>query len=309
LDDPNQPYRVCEGCYRRLISHSLRPLEWYNLSSVHGRLNDYLDEDHYTEEDGAALDPAEEVVDAGLFLCPRLEEVASSPEELLTYSLTRQEIREEELSAMRRHSPEDLCRVLSVRLENTSNIELARRMFDLIGLTLGPQGAAVLDENWERFALTHAFGALALAASRCFPLEEGHAKVTDVLSRMDRGQRSINKGFLSGFETDLSLNWLEENVQGPIHESWGSLAASSRFDWARAKKWLSLGRPLSLVALDALHFCASRGREPALLNPPSVEEFRATLQDYLAKDSVPRVRRQVSALLELGERLARPASL
>ena len=42
LDDPAEPYKVCISCFHKLMSHSLRPREWYNLSSIHGRLNDLL---------------------------------------------------------------------------------------------------------------------------------------------------------------------------------------------------------------------------------------------------------------------------
>ena len=47
LDDPVAPYEVCRSCYYRLMSHSLRPGEWYSLSSIHGRLNDLLSEGYY----------------------------------------------------------------------------------------------------------------------------------------------------------------------------------------------------------------------------------------------------------------------
>ena len=83
----------------------------------------------------------------------------------------------------------------------------------------------------------------------------------------------------------------------------GVLAASSKFDWERAKKWLSLGRPLSLVALDALDWCVCSGRKSPLMNPPSSKEFISTLEDYLNKDNVLRVREKVYKLLEFNQKL------
>jgi hypothetical protein len=301
LDDPNEPYRVCTDCHRRLISLSLRPIEWYNLSAIHGRLNDLLSADLYDEKDGSALEPTVPVIDAELFPCPKLEDVADSPERLLTYTLTRREIQENEVSALRRHSPKALLPVLSDRLNHANDAEIARAILRLIGLVLGPRGAALVLDNWERFASTHVFPGLAFAASKCLPLEEGHAKVTEVLSRMDSKERNIDKGLLAFFESQLNLDWLEENAHSPVILSWGSLAASSRFDWERARKWLASGRPLSLVALDALSLCARKERGTPLLNPPTRTEFVSTLEDYLSRDSVPRVRRVVSNLLELCE--------
>ncbi len=31
-DDPDQPYKLCNQCYKRLLKYSLRPVEWYNLA-------------------------------------------------------------------------------------------------------------------------------------------------------------------------------------------------------------------------------------------------------------------------------------
>jgi hypothetical protein len=281
-------------------------------------LNDLLSEEYYNEKDGTALKPEDEVVDAESLSCPTFDEVVTSPERLLTYILTRSHIHKNEVfatwyihkdlvSAMQRHSPDALRSVFSQRLTVVRNTDSIRAIFHLIGLTLGTKGAALVRDNWERFVSTHAFSGLAFAASRCLPLEEGHAKVTDILSRMDCRDRYINKGLLTFFETQLNLDWLEENAHSPVDISWGSLAASSQFDWERAKKWLSLGRPLSLVALDALHLCACSSRKPPLLNPPSSTEFISTLEDYLSKDNVPRVREQVSTLLKFRESLVGPS--
>lgn len=309
VDDPAAPYQVCRSCYHRLVSHSLRPGEWYNLSSIHGRLNDLLSEEYYEEKDGTALKPAEEVVGAGLFPCPTLEEVSSSPERLLTYILARNHLHEEGptaksyihedlVSAMERHSPDALLSVFSDRLRVIKNVDVIRTIFHLIGLTLGDRGAGLVLDNWERLASTSAFSGIAFAASKCLPFGEAHKKVTGVLSEMDNIKRSAAKNILYWFETPLNLDWIEENVCSPVDGSWGLLAASSKFDWDRAKKWLSLGRPLSLVALDALCWCVCSGRKPPLLNPPGSKEFVSTLEDYLNKDNVPRVKEKVHELLE-----------
>ena len=315
LDDPAEPYRVCSSCFHRLMSHSLRPREWYNLSSIHGRLNDLLGEEYYDEKDGTALKPAEEVVDAALFPSPTLQEAASSPDRLLTYILSRGHFHEEGqtarwyihpdlLSATQRHSPGALRSVFAKRLSILKNTHLIRTIFHLIGLTLGAEGAGLIRDNWEKFASTQAFSGIAFAASRCLPLEEAHGKVTKILAGMDSRDRFPPKQILQWFETQLNLDWIEENAHPPVDSSWGLLAASSKFDWERAKRWLSLGRPLSLVALDALDWCVCGGRKPPLLNPPSSRELISVLQDYLAKDNVRRVKEQIHKLLECSQNLA-----
>jgi hypothetical protein len=317
LDDPKEPYKICKNCYHRLQSYSLRPLEWYNLRSIHGCLNDLLGEDYYDEKDGRALKPAEEVVDAASLTCPTFEEAAASPETLLSYILTRCHIHDEEIflswyihedlvSAMRKHAPDALLSVYSRRLKQIKNVDIICTIFHLIGLTLERKGATLVRDNWEDITSTDAFSGIAFAASKCLPIEEGHAKVSEILSGMDIRTRDIEKHVLCWFETALNLDWIEENAHPPVDISWGSLAASSKIDWARIKKWLLSGRPLSLVALDTLHLCASSVRKPPLLNPPNMSEFTKVLKDYLNKDNVPRVKSQVSDLFEFRQKLTRP---
>ena len=82
----------------------------------------------------------------------------------------------------------------------------------------------------------------------------------------------------------------------------GRLAAVSNLKWERVVKWLTSGRPLSLVALDALIACWHYNTPilirfaPKLLEPAPVDEMNATLDDYLDRDPVPRVRKAVLAI-------------
>ena len=55
------------------------------------------------------------------------------------------------------------------------------------------------------------------------------------------------------------LDWIEKNIHRTtnVGTNWGHLAASSYLSWDRTNKWLTHGRPMSLVALDALLFCTT----------------------------------------------------
>jgi hypothetical protein len=308
LDDPAESYRLCRDCFRRLEAHSLRPLEWYRLCAIHGPNSDSLGELYY-EENGKALQPSEPVIDAASFRCPRIEEVAGCPSDLLTYVLSRQHLHEgeqitswyvsEELEdALKRHPPEVLQATLGARLAEARNPEISGVIFHLIGLTLGPRGAGLIRENWARFAGTSSLWHMAFAASRCLPVTEAHQRVTDALAARDLPERMAAKLILLEFTTPLTLDWIEKNIQSPVDSTWGLLAASSSFEWPRAKKWLDWGRPLSLVALDALEWCVCSGRKPPLLHPPPPAEFVRRLEDYRSKDPVVRVRERVERLME-----------
>jgi hypothetical protein len=309
LDDPTEPYKLCRDCFRRLEAHSLRPLEWYRLCAVHGPNSDWLSPLYYDEEDGKALQPSEPVLDAASFPCPHLEEVAGCPSDLLTYVLGRQHLHDEEqiaswyiseelVDALSRHAPEVLQATLGARLAEARNPEISSIIFHLIGLTLGPRGSGLVRENWARFAGTSSLRQMAFAASRCLPLTEAHQRVTDALAARDLPDRMAAKLVLLEFTTPLTLDWIEKNIQSPVDITWGLLAASSSFDWPRAEKWLDWGRPLSLVALDALEWCVRSGRKPPLLHPPPPAEFIRRLEDYCSKDPVLRVRERVECLVE-----------
>ena len=55
-DESEERYKVCRNCLHRLMTHSLRPGEWYNLASIHGCWEPLLDEEYYNE-DGIAIRP------------------------------------------------------------------------------------------------------------------------------------------------------------------------------------------------------------------------------------------------------------
>jgi len=116
---------------------------------------------------------------------------------------------------------------------------------------------------------------------------------------------------LNFIRNDKVLDWIEINIHRTtnIGLNWGHLAASSHLSWSRASKWLVIGRPLSLVALDGIMFCTSVGErlnqslwmrqiKPKLIDNPQPEVVANTLQEYLAIDNVHRVRVITNRIIE-----------
>lgn len=106
------------------------------------------------------------------------------------------------------------------------------------------------------------------------------------------------------------LDWIELSSRRitNITLSWGHLAASSHFNWNRAEEWLSKGRPLSLIALDALVFCTTIGErlnqspwmrqiQPTLIDKPKPEIVAKRLQWYLTIDNAPRAKTVVEQII------------
>jgi hypothetical protein len=107
------------------------------------------------------------------------------------------------------------------------------------------------------------------------------------------------------------LDWIEKNAHRitNVGTNWGHLAASSYFNWDRAKKWLTKGRPLSLIALDALIFCTTLGErlnqspwmrqiQPKLSDSLKPEIVATKLQEYLVIDNVPRTKNAIEKIIE-----------
>ena len=108
---------------------------------------------------------------------------------------------------------------------------------------------------------------------------------------------------LNQIRNERVLDWIEQNIHRTtnIGLNWGHLAASSLFNWKTAEKWLTAGRPLSLVALDALQFCTTvderlnqspwmRKIKPKLTDNPSPEDIAKRLAEYLTIDKAHRTR-------------------
>ena len=52
-EEGQNPYRLCRPCQQRLINKSLRPVEYFNLTAIHGH-NYYLQDNFYENETGEA---------------------------------------------------------------------------------------------------------------------------------------------------------------------------------------------------------------------------------------------------------------
>jgi hypothetical protein len=96
------------------------------------------------------------------------------------------------------------------------------------------------------------------------------------------------------------LAWLEEQTDLTPRTEWSRAAFRSGLDWPRARSWIARGRPLSLVALDAL---AEPARvEHDRLSPipvPDHAELARVLEEAGTKDGAPRVRKAIAVVLDL----------
>lgn len=301
-DCAESPYRLCWSCHDRLHSRSLRPLEWYNLAKRHGWWQFLLHDDFY-DEDGTATCPESEVVEARRYPIPRLAEVADDPDRLLDFTITRWGIDPALENAWNQHPPADILAVLSNRFARTGDIGIASTVLNVAAM-LKQEGAEFVRYAWCEYPDKADLQALAYATALCLPRREGFDRVVEALCGMGEPEQRQLMLSLSHFHSPDALDWIERHARPPVTESWGNLAAASQLDWPRVVQWLNGGRPLSLVALDALGAVIRpmtpllRSYGPHLHDPPDSAELHRVLNSHLARDRAPRVKMMTAAILK-----------
>ena len=242
----------------------------------------------------------------------------ASPNELLTSVLHRYHfhvdgpvkrwyVDSELIEQMMDYSGSVWLPIFEKRLPELHNKDHMNTLFHLAGHLLKDPGADFIRKSWGRWS-EETFRGLTFAAIHCLPLTEAYGLVTDKLEQMNQKERLICKFVLGWFESRWVLKWIEENVVSPIDVSWGALAARSQFDWGHFEKWLALGRPISLVALDALGFCLTTPKAPdghqykPLIDPPTEVILKDVLENYQNVDPAVRVRRTIAFLISKSER-------
>lgn len=301
-DDELQPYRLCQSCHHRLHALSLRPVEWYNLAKRHG-WEKYLLHDDFYDEDGSAGQPQEDVVDAAALPAPILSDVSSNLESLLDFSITRWWFRPELAATWKKHAPDEVGQVLSRRFAANTNLCVRARILEVTAAAWGRSGAEFVRYAWGEYPAQVDLPALAEASAGCLPDGEGLDCVIAALGALEDRQKRDLMFALAYFRSPRVLDWIEDNVFEPITESWGYLAAASSLDWPRVARWLDSGRPLSLIAIDALLaiICPRtpllRRFQPKLQGLPEMLTVKEALAQYRERDAVPRVQQRMDAVL------------
>lgn len=307
-DDPNEPYHLCAACHHRLHARALRPLEWYNLAKRHGWHRFLLHDDFYNEQ-GAASQPDEPVERSNDLPIPSLVEVAHQPRRLLDYSITRWSFDSDLATRWTVLPRQEILNALSERFGSTGNVKIRSRVLEICAFTLAESGAAFVRHAWDEYSVPVSLPALAQASAACLPFREGFDRVADALAKLVCSQKRNSMWSLGYFHSPEALDWIEEHIFAPTTDAWGHLAAASRLDWPRVENWLSRGRPLSLVAIDALaaivrpRSALLRAYGPRLHDPPTSDRFGQVLSAYAACDPVPRVRQRIAELISHSDAL------
>lgn len=301
---PDGPYRLCDAAAHRIQHLSLRPLEWFNLATIHGPFEHLLHDDFYTSA-GKACQAKEPVLDADQYPCPTLRDCVFDLRKLLDFAGTRWHLDESVVDAFSAFKPE-LMSLVRMKFDSTHNPWFQRRWVEIAARAIGHGASTWFSEVLHRFEPNSRLELL-FAGRGCLDHRAGLALTLDALAAVPSSELARRCLVLAPYRDASVLDWIETHVHDPLTHHWGDLAASSNFDWPRARKWLRAGRPLSLVALDALVTCTStrnnstlllREIRPRLRAPGTTAEMLSVIEDCAANDGAPRAKKAAQRIRE-----------
>lgn len=302
VDDNNQPYKVCRECHQRLVTYSLRPIEWYNLAVIHSH-NKYLLSDDFYDDNGVSYKFEDDSTSFLGYEPPTLNNVKGNLADLIDFSITRWSLEDEVIVSLNGHNSLEVLKCVKTRGDSTNNIEVKSRMLEITSEVLGPVAADWIRELWSNYSEELLYP-LSLATATSLPVKEGLHNVLTRLKTIDKKELPITAfSCLYRFRSSDVLDWIEETCK-EFNDNWGRLAAVSHPTWDRMKEWLNKGRPLSLVALDTMENCCVSFSDPIIekISPKVTGLGRDNLENvlnaYYQSDNVPRVKGKVAEILE-----------
>lgn len=307
VDEVHNPFRLCIPCRARLLSKSLRPLEFFNLTAIHGH-GYYLHDDFYDYKSGEATQPDIEVIDAEKFPFPDFEQIKSDLNRLIDFSFVQYFTDDFVINQLRQFDRLEVLKRVKEKVKYNRAINY--KAYEIVGKVVGKIAEEWIKKEWAN-RQENELQIFAEPIVKCLDFDEAFEILTKELESGDDKFLSENVSALLYFKSVKTLDWIEKvsNRIKNISSDWGQLAGSSQFSWDRANKWLTIGRPLSLVALDSLIYCTTIGDRlnqslwlrqlnPQLIDNPRPDIIANRLSEYLLVDSVPRTKNAVETIIE-----------
>lgn len=306
MDSETPPYRLCLPCCERLKNLSLRPLEFFNLTAIHGHSH-YLHDDFYDYDTGEAMQPEIDVIDADRYPFPFFEEIKDDLNRLIDYSFVQYFTEDYVVEEMQKFDKQEILNEIDRKVRYNNSISY--KAYEIVAYVVGRTAENWAKEQWEN--KKHEEGILDFAEllAYCLKKDEAFQLITTELEKLPEDIFCNNISSLLYLRDERTLDWIE-NVTGRIKNispDWGQLAASSQFSWKRVQKWLDAGRPLSLIALDAIYLCTCKDYsgqsiwlskiKPKLTDKTLPEEIERKLCHYLESDRVPRTKNTIGSIL------------
>lgn len=302
-EEAGDTFKVCQSCAHRLENLALRPLEWYRLSIIHGPQAHLLHDDFY-DESGKADQNKIPVKQASLFPMPKLTDVANDLDALLDYTLTRWRLTDETLIVLKSHEQSQVLSGISMLVKDRALPWVEARCYEITASVLGPVAEEWVRSRWEAGSRPEMLYSFIPAVAASLPHDEAIPMAITAVEESGLTDLSVPALTLSRFRSSKVIDWIEGVATSPVSNRWGLLAARSGLNWATIMRWLERGRPMSLVAMDALGVIMrpEHGGRPSafpvlIKDAPSNNEILMHLREYAKRDPVPRVTQMIERIV------------
>lgn len=239
---------------------------------------------------------------------------ASNPSEdlpqLLDAALVRDIVGADVVRALERFPAGDLLTELRWRFLKAESSVVASQVLEICADVLGPSASLWIREIAESDVPTILIHSFCRALAKCIG-DTAFDIAAERLAHVDQSELPLMAHALLQFDAKSRiLDWIELQLSSPsqtVKQYWGQLAALAGISWKRAAEWIDRGKPLSLVALDALNCCWNYDGvvggwltkyRPKLLDPGDIEEMRERLRRHAQAQPWPRVEQAVKMIDE-----------
>ncbi|NDV66696.1 hypothetical protein [Bacteroides sp. 224] len=248
------PYQLCRSCCERLKNMALRPLELFNLAAIHSHTG-YLHDDFYDYDTGEACQPETDVVDADKYPFPTFEEVKNNLPRLIDYSFVQYFTEDNVICQLKQFNKAEILEIIDCKV--AYNHSIAYKAYEIVAKVVGRAAEEWTKTQWQNREEGAGINEYAELIAASLPSDDAFRLITTELATLNDSDFANSISALLYMKSEKTLDWIENQTgkMKNIGQDWGQLAASSQFSWQRCAKWLKAGRPLSLIALDALYMC------------------------------------------------------
>ncbi len=134
------PFYLCVPCFQRLLTKSLRPLEFFNLAAIHGHNYD-LHDDFYDYDTGEATQPYDIVIDADKLPFPNYEDIKNDLNRLIDFSFVQYFTEDAIIKQIQKYEKVDVLKIIAEKVDYNRAINY--KAYEIIAKVVGKTA-----KNW-----------------------------------------------------------------------------------------------------------------------------------------------------------------
>ena len=144
-DEGQNPYRLCIPCRDRLLNLALRPLEFFNLTAIHGH-SFYLHDDFYDYDTGEATQPEIEVVNPNKFPFPDFEQIKNDIHSIIDFSLVQYFTDDFVISQLKQLDNLEVLKRIEEKVKYNRAINY--KAYEIVGKVIGRTAEEWIKKEW-----------------------------------------------------------------------------------------------------------------------------------------------------------------